>query len=334
MKPIILQGHVRSLTQIVYNADGDLLFTAGKDPVFNVWFTSNGERLGTFNGHNGTIWSITCDSKSKYIVSGAADSTMKLWDIQLGKCLYTWDFLTAVKCVAWSEDDQSIMCVTEQRSGEPSVIRVFPINREEPASQTTTPSTEIRLTGSKVTHAIWAPLSDYILTGHLDGKVAKFDAKSGEQVEAVEGAHTKEITDIQLSPDGTYFITCSRDRTARLWDVETLQEMKVYSTQTELNSACITPGKPYIILGGGQDAMSVTTTGSRQGKFEALFWHKLFEEEIGRVKGHFGPINTLAVHPQGKGYASGAEDGFVRVHWFEDSYFRAQPFGDLDSEIL
>jgi WD40 repeat protein len=40
-------------------------------------------------------------AKSKYIVSGAADSTMKLWDIQLGKCLYTWDFLTAVKCVAW-----------------------------------------------------------------------------------------------------------------------------------------------------------------------------------------------------------------------------------------
>ena len=28
-----------------------------------------------------------------------------------------------------------------------------------------------------------------------------------------------------------------------------------------------------------------------------------------------GPINTLAVHPQGKAYASGAEDGFVRVHW-------------------
>lgn len=110
-------GHVRSLTQILYNAEGDLLFTAGKDPVFNVWFTSNGERLGTFNGHNGTIWSISCDcmspsrlpfgkrkkadqvAKSKYIVSGAADSSMKLWDIQSGKCLYTWDFLTAVKRV-------------------------------------------------------------------------------------------------------------------------------------------------------------------------------------------------------------------------------------------
>ena len=38
--------------------------------------------------------------------------------------------------------------------------------------------------------------------------------------------------------------------------------------------------------------MNVTTTSLRQGKFETRFWHKLFEEEVGRVKGHFGPINT------------------------------------------
>jgi hypothetical protein len=84
--------------------------------------------------------------------------------------------------------------------------------------------------------------------------------------------------------------------------------MKVYSTQTELNSACITPGKPYIILGGGQDAMSVTTTGSRQGKFEALFWHKLFEEEIGRVKGHLYVYIILAIHQ--------AHDvAVLSIHW-------------------
>ena len=39
--------------------------------------------------------------------------------------------------------------------------------------------------------------------------------------------------------------------------------------------------------------MSVTTTSLRQGKFETRFWHKVFEEEVGRVKGHFGPINTF-----------------------------------------
>ena len=100
--------------------------------------------------------------------------------------------------------------------------------------------------------------------------------------------------------------------------------------------------------------MSVTTTSSRQGKFETRFWHKIFEEELGRVKGHFGPVNTcvfhpflcfflfskldltshspfsLAVHPSGKGYASGGEDGFVRVHYYDESYFKAKPYGDLE----
>lgn len=51
------------------------------------------------------------------------------------------------------------------------------------------------------------------------------------------------------------------------------------------------------------------------------FYHLVFEEEIGRVKGHFGPINTVAFHPDGTGYASGAEDGFIRVHHFDDDYF-------------
>ena len=41
--------------------------------------------------------------------------------------------------------------------------------------------------------------------------------------------------------------------------------------------------------------MSVTTTSLRQGKFEARFWHRIFEEEVGRVKGHFGPLNTYVL---------------------------------------
>ena len=59
-KPILLQGHTRSLTCVKFNKDGDLLFTCSKDHTPNVWFTSNGERLGTFNGHNGAVWSMFC----------------------------------------------------------------------------------------------------------------------------------------------------------------------------------------------------------------------------------------------------------------------------------
>lgn len=38
--------------------------------------------------------------------------------------------------------------------------------------------------------------------------------------------------------------------------------------------------------------MAVTTTSARQGGFEIRFWHRVFEEEVARVKGGFGPCNT------------------------------------------
>ena len=55
-----------------------------------------------------------------------------------------------------------------------------------------------------------------------------------------------------------------------------------------------------VVLGGGQEAMEVTTTVTKAGKFDTRFYHLVFEEEIGRVKGHFGPINSLKFHPDGE----------------------------------
>ena len=56
----MLHGHERSITQIKYNREGDLLFSSAKDAQPNVWHTINGERLGTFKGHTGAVWSIDC----------------------------------------------------------------------------------------------------------------------------------------------------------------------------------------------------------------------------------------------------------------------------------
>ncbi len=41
-----------------YNVDGDLLFSVAKDNKPSVWYSHNGERLGTFDGHNGACWDI------------------------------------------------------------------------------------------------------------------------------------------------------------------------------------------------------------------------------------------------------------------------------------
>merc|ERR1712098_224958 len=129
--------------------------------------------------------------------------------------------------------------------------------------------------------------------------------------------HGKTITDMQTSKDGSMLITASKDCTSMLFDADELTPLKKYVTERPVNSASLSPIYDHVVLGGGQDAMDVTTTSTRVGKFEARFFHMIFEEEFGRVKGHFGPINSVQFHPDGRGYASGGEDGYVRVHQFD-----------------
>jgi translation initiation factor 3 subunit I len=91
-KSLILLGHERPITQIKYNREGDLLFSSAKDNHPCVWYSVNGERLGTYDGHQGVVWCIDVDWETKQLTSGAGDSTLRIWDVQTGtrtKCVYT-----------------------------------------------------------------------------------------------------------------------------------------------------------------------------------------------------------------------------------------------------
>lgn len=52
-----------------------------------------------------------------------------------------------------------------------------------------------------------------------------------------------------------------------------------------MGGAVISPIRDHVILGGGQDAQSVTTTKGSAGRFESRIFHMIYEEELGRVKG-------------------------------------------------
>ncbi|KAG7738171.1 hypothetical protein KL932_003778 [Ogataea haglerorum] len=322
MRPLMLKGHDRSLTQVKFNREGDLLFSVSKGKEASVWYSSNGERLGTFVGHNGTIWSIDIDPETDYAVTGSADFTAKLWKAENGQCIHTWTLESPVKRVEFSPDGSQVLMVTDQVMGQTGKIKIFDIDHTQNA-QPSTPKLEIVNEdgpASRFTVAGWSYGAFYILAAHADGKVSKYDAKTGELLGSTKNQEML-LTDLQFSPDRTYFIVSSKDKTACLYDVDRLSLLKRYTADVPMNSACITPVKEFVILGGGQDAREVTTTSLSEGKFESRFYHKIFEEEIGRVKGHFGPLNYVAVHPKGTCYASGGEDGFVRLHHFHKSYF-------------
>jgi translation initiation factor 3 subunit I len=172
------------------------------------------------------------------MMSGAADNTLRLWSVSTGKCLFTWEFPTAVKRVAFSQDDQQVVCITEQRMGHQCAIRVFNVNREGDGTNRTLglsrwglrmlnsliyhivesrePEYMFNPVGSKATVCAFAYMPGIIVTGHESGKVALFDYKTGDEVENNERAHMDVVTDLQLSPDRTYFITSSKDKTARV----------------------------------------------------------------------------------------------------------------------
>merc|ERR1712039_265958 len=141
------------------------------------------------------------------------------------------------------------------------------------------------------------------------------------------------ISSMNFSEDRMLMITSSKDMNAKLWAMDTIECIKTYKTDRPLNDAAISPlftqekdAKFHIIMGGGQDAKDVTTTRGAEGKFEATLWHMIYEEEIGTVKGHFGPMNTIAWFRNGAGFVTGGEDGYVRVHHFDGEYFTSKKF--------
>lgn len=335
MRPILLSGHERSLTQVIYNADGDLLFSTSKDHVINAWFSHNGERLGTYEGHNGTVWTVSVDSTSTYLVSGSADNQIRLWKVSTGECLKVWELPTAIKRVSFSEDDTRILACTEKRMGHEGTIKIYEINSNPSSEREQADEAVLTITcsRSKATVAGWTALDKYIVSAHEDGSICQWDPKDGELVNRTANVHAGQVMDLQMSADRSYFVTASRDKSSKLIDSESLSVIKTYNAAGPLNSAALLPNRDYILLGGGQDAMNVTTTGARQGQFEIQFWHRVFEEELGRAKGGFGPCNTIAVDPKGKHYTIGGEDGYVRVHHFDDDFFRQKPYGnDMECE--
>ncbi|KAJ8428590.1 hypothetical protein Cgig2_021838 [Carnegiea gigantea] len=246
MRPILMKGHERPLTFLKYNRDGDLLFSCAKDHNPTVWFADNGERLGTYKGHNGAVGSCDCSCTPLSLsLSRFGDQSAKLWDVKTGKALYTFVFDSPARSVDFSVGDKLAVTTADPFIEKTSAIHVKRIAAD---IEDQTDESVLVMKGLRgwINRAVWGPLNKFIISAGEDAIVRISDPVTGQEIMSSrdDDNHKKQITSLCLSTDGSHFLTGSLDKSAK------------------------------VVLGGGQDASAVTTTDHCAGKFEAKFYDK------------------------------------------------------------
>jgi translation initiation factor 3 subunit I len=313
---------------VLYNREGDLLFTTAKDTHPTLWYSDTGERIGTYEGHTGAVMSCDVTYDSSVFVTGSADGTCRFWDVPSGRELATLNSPSnaPVRSVNLALGGKLLVCVTDSFLTLPSAIHIFrlPDQWDDPSIRETvrtqTPLSTVTGHMGKINQALWGPLNQNIYSCSDDYTMSVWDAETGRQVNHV-AHHRNKLNSISFSRDQTHLVTASSDLSAKLYDTKSLSLLKTYETEMPVNTAAISPLMDHVILGGGQEASQVTTTAGKMGRFEVRFFHKIYAYEIGQVKGHFGPVNSLAFSPDGRSFVSGGEESIVRIHHFDPDYY-------------
>lgn len=103
-KPIArMTGHQQLINHVAFSPDGRLLASASFDKSIKLWCGKTGKYvasfafftfncnfacfrfLGTLRGHVQAVYQVAWSGDSRLLVSGSADSTLKLWDVRTRK---------------------------------------------------------------------------------------------------------------------------------------------------------------------------------------------------------------------------------------------------------
>eukprot|EP01084_Bolivina_argentea_P256257 431362_1 len=322
------------MTKVQFNHDDDLVFTSAADNIVCVWDSTTGERLGTYEGHKGAVFDFDIDYVSKYLLTGSGDSSIKLWQIGSGVALHTFQTPVRVTSVNWSCGDKLFCASSPQFLKKKAVVHIYNnpmIDENKLDDNDLEPIKSIQLTNSTggdfgVTKAVWSPLNDQIFALCSDCTIRIIDVTKGKQTKKVifdknvkaRMARDNEVgtnmTDIRYSNDFCTAIVCSRNKFAKMYDINRWdQPICSYESDRALNTVAIHPKLDIIAIGGGKTAQQAALD-KRNGKYEAQFYHKIFQEKIGTIETDcFSPLNSMDWNSDGSALVLGYEEGQARL---------------------
>lgn len=244
-----------------------------------------GDWVGTFEGHKGAVWGVALNANATLAASGAADFSGKVWNAVTGAEVHSFQHNHIVKSVAFDNSSQYLVTGNNEK-----LIRVYDLNQPN-----NDPEKFVGHAGT-IKRAIFCRNDKYVISCADDKTMRLWDRNSGTEVQRIEFTH--QPNSLELSRDGN-ILTVAYGNNVSFWETETLKKMKEVTVPTLVSSASLHPDK-LVFVCGGED-------------FKMYKYDYITGNEIESFKGHFGPVHAVSFSPDGELYASGSEDGTLRL---------------------
>ncbi|OAA66385.1 WD40 repeat-like-containing domain protein [Akanthomyces lecanii RCEF 1005] len=316
--PLTCHGHSRPVPHIGFSnlekEETYYLISACKDgnPMLRDGVT--GDWIGTFIGHKGAVWQARLSPDASNAATASADFTAKIWDTHTGEILYTLQHDHIVRAVAYPPDNSDLVAT----GGMEKKLRVFDLSElavSSPGSAVTIPASAGFEIGEGIhTDSIkficWTQDPNVIITA--SGKTLRWlDLPSRACIhEKVLDGEIKSCEMISLCPSvsspsdiggGKPVLAVAAGKTAYFWGEErAMTELKHITLPNSIASVALDIKGRKLVVGE-----------------EPGTWAKVIryddEVELDTHKGHHGPIWSIAFSPDGKLYATGSEDGTIKM---------------------
>ncbi|CAD5122875.1 DgyrCDS11276 [Dimorphilus gyrociliatus] len=286
--PLTCSGHTRPVVDMDFSditEHGYFIISACKDGKPMLRQGETGDWIGTFEGHKGAVWSVSLNSEATKAASGAADFEAKIWDAISGDKLMSFSHKHIVKAVDFSNDSQKLLTGSNEK-----LLRIFDLNNTDSEPFLFSGHTDL------IRNSVFCPDENFIISSSDDKTIRLWDRRTGHVCKEVELPDIP--MSIEISVDGT-LLTVGHGRKISFYSMDSLNLDKEFTAEAEIISASLHPSKSCAVCGGQNFTL-----------YKYDFETGVMSESY---KGHFGPVHCIKFSPDGELYASGSEDGTLRL---------------------